>query len=134
MNPCECCNAYRGNDDWHTGSCGENPGDLLSRIAELEAENKRLQGLYASRGTWLEEMAEVCDELRAIVDKLPKTADGVPVVPSRELERLRAFRDAVVGEIHENAGNTQNPFAYLWQSRWEEIKAMAAEAIPERNE
>lgn len=39
-----------------------------------------------------------------------------------EVERLRCFRDAVVEAMVENAGGGQ-PFAYIWQTRWDEIKA-----------
>jgi hypothetical protein len=39
-----------------------------------------------------------------------------------ELARLRAFRDAVYREIYENAG-AQTAYAYIYQHRWDEIKA-----------
>ena len=37
-NPYECLNAVRGNDDWLTGPCGENPGELKKEIEQLQAE------------------------------------------------------------------------------------------------
>ncbi len=52
-NPHECSNAKLGNDDWQKGPCGQNPRELTDEI----------------------------ERLQAIVGKLPKTADGVPVVP-----------------------------------------------------
>lgn len=39
-----------------------------------------------------------------------------------EIVRLRGFRDAVVEAMVENAGGGQ-PFAYIWQRKWDEIKA-----------
>ena len=39
-----------------------------------------------------------------------------------EIERLQAFRDAVYENIVENAGG-QFPYAYIWQARWDGIKA-----------
>ena len=46
-----------------------------------------------------------------------------PLQPAvAELERLRAFRDAILGSITENAG-AQTAYAYIYQHRWDEIKA-----------
>lgn len=46
-NPLECVNAdlSRGDDldDWIKGPCDENPGQLLSKIAQLQAEKERLR-------------------------------------------------------------------------------------------
>lgn len=44
---------------------------------------------------------------------------------TEEIERLRAFHDAVVSSITEHAGAGQE-YAYIWQNRWDEIKAKAA--------
>ena len=38
-------------------------------------------------------------------------------------EQLRQFRDAVYEHIIENAGTLENPYAFIRQSRWEQIKA-----------
>ena len=40
-----------------------------------------------------------------------------------EIERLQAFRDAVLDSIIGNAGNETDPFAYIPRRRWDEIKA-----------
>jgi len=41
---------------------------------------------------------------------------------AEEHKRLRAFRDAVLLFIVENAGGDDS-FAYIWQSEWDKIKA-----------
>lgn len=52
-----------------------------SELADAKAEIDRLQTLYENRGKRIEELGGECERLQAIVDKLPVTADGVPVVP-----------------------------------------------------
>jgi len=49
-NPLECGNAVRGDDDWGTGPCGENPGELLKEI-------ERLRAIVDTFSAWLESHA-----------------------------------------------------------------------------
>jgi hypothetical protein len=42
-----------------------------------------------------------------------------------EIERLHAFRRAVMNSMVEHAGREQNPFAYIPQQEWEKIKESA---------
>jgi hypothetical protein len=39
-----------------------------------------------------------------------------------EINHLRQFRDAVLAAMRENAGNLDNPYAYIPQQEWEKIK------------
>jgi len=49
------------------------------------------------------EMCEEIERLRAIMDRLPKTADGVPIVAGMELWRVRAdvviHRFAMISDV-----------------------------------
>lgn len=42
------------------------------------------------------------------------------------IDRLRKFHDAVMDAMVENADNMTDQFAYIWQRRWDQIKAEAA--------
>jgi len=62
------------------------------------------------------------DDIARAIDEVAET-EAVMDEAKAEIERLKAFREAVMEAMHENAGNLQNPFAYIWQAKWEEIKA-----------
>jgi hypothetical protein len=51
-----------------------------------------------------------------------------------EIGQLRKFRDRVTAAITEHAGNQENPYAYIWQSEWDKIKAEAVEQPNERKD
>lgn len=78
-NPHECVNAElnRGDDldDWIEGPCGENPGHLLSQIAQLCAEKERLRAGYK--------------KLSIQRDYLYETHYGVPYVERFSETRIR---------------------------------------------
>lgn len=65
------------------------------RIAELEQENERLRGIGMQVVDDREKMEEERVRLQSIVDRLPKTADGVPVVPGMALHD----RSGLVGVV-----------------------------------
>lgn len=120
--------------------CGLNLMDWLWE------ENARLRE-QRDFATWLQEMTQrMLDAMKAKRQRVAqaathfwrdrdswmqqaeaRTQDGADVAEwnrglQLELDRLREFCDAVHREITENAGGG-TPFAYLWQSRWEQIKA-----------
>ena len=67
--------------------------DLRDEFAELEAGNCEDGGARAAY--LLRWAADEIECLRAIVDKLPKTADGVPVVPGTRVWTSRAGGEPV---------------------------------------
>jgi len=58
---------------------------LRSALDNNHLEIVRLKILYESETRLHNEAADEIERLRAIVDKLPKTADGVPVVPGMDV-------------------------------------------------
>ena len=77
---------------------------LEAAIEKLEAEVERLKRLTATyvadAGANIDKLEAEVERLQAIVDKLPKTADGVPVVPGMNCY----FRSHPLGMIHKDAG------------------------------
>ena len=78
----------------HEGRGNLDTADLLSNLAD---EIERLRGKLDEAEAVRWEKEGEADRLRAIVDKLLKTADGVPVVPGMELWSKPYFED---GEWH----------------------------------
>jgi hypothetical protein len=120
---------------------------IAERLNEQAAEIKRLKEAIRVRGgcrmlsdgdkcdcglcvrdNEIERLANRVAELTDHLDWLRWSEEGVAEA-KKELERLRTERDAladwqrrVVDTMHENAGNLQNPYAYIMQSRWDELK------------
>jgi len=57
----------------------------------------------------------------------PVVCDHVKELALEE-ERLQRFYDSVISVMHENAGNLNSPFAYIYQKEWEKIKEAAEKA------
>ena len=62
----------------------------------------------------------------------PEWANQPPLKESREIERLRKFRDRVLATMTEHAGG-QADFAYIWQSDWDKIKAECGEPVERKD-
>lgn len=79
--------AQRLSDEYSTGFyADEQVQDVALHVKALAAEVERLQRIATSE-------TERCMDLEAIVDRLPKTADGVPVTPGAA-EAAEAARKA----------------------------------------
>ena len=59
----------------------------------LRAENEQLRAQLAGQGHALSDRDQRVAELRAVVERLPKTADGVPVVPRMRIWTWGAVTD-----------------------------------------
>ena len=57
---------------------------LLARLDAVTAERDALQAELKLRRIQVADVTEQRDALQAVVDKMPKTADGVPVIPNRD--------------------------------------------------
>ena len=68
-------------DDWHTQAATIIREAYAEQTAELAEQISRAEDAEEEATTQAAEL----ERLRAIVDKLPKAADGVPVVPGMEL-------------------------------------------------
>ena len=76
----------------------DDDGDWVP-FDEAEAKIERLRADYQEAHRVQEHRhADEIERLRAIVDKLPKTADGVPVVPGMKLFFLCPFENRITSD------------------------------------
>lgn len=103
----------------HISQCEAHPSyKMAARLCELEAKNERLTAENA--------------KLRAAVEKLPKTADGVPVVPGMELTSTECpmLRSTVVMHVwQKGCCGIDGPPAESWETYYTEDAPEAREAI-----
>jgi hypothetical protein len=99
--------ALQGKDD----AISELEGTLRARDAEIGSLSEQISSLIETHS---KENAQWADDLACVARK-----------KDAEIAKLRNFCNAVCSSISENAGNPQNPFAYLYinQSKWDKIKA-----------
>lgn len=104
-----------------TGRIGPDP---LSAFALQEIGKLRRQYTELACAVWCCPKEEFDGDHNSVVAEADR--QGMLVVKQAdEIERLRAFRDAVLSSITEHAGGGQE-YAYIWQDRWEKIKAAEA--------
>ena len=97
--------------------------ELLQRIDELKAENKRLQVCHESELGVCQQHCEVVAELQAIVGKLPKYTDtGQPFVPGVDDCWVTTENGKVVWNI-------DRAEEFRWDGEWECILTSAIDVF-----
>jgi hypothetical protein len=101
----ECCAAYKA-----------------QQLAEIERLTDRNESLLAQVQRYSISESRLLDKIEEIA--AGDTSEGA------ELQQLRQFRDSILANIHEHAGNAVQPFAWIDQRKFDVIKAaLAAERV-----
>ena len=100
----------------------DDAAEAVAQNWSIDAENARLREEIERLGRCNQHISHTFSAIinQHLHDLVKQNAEIMRL--RAELERLQSFRDAVYGSIIENAG-AQSPFSYIWQGRWDEIKA-----------
>ena len=108
-------------DDWHTVFVGSDIRVLLARISELEADKDELE----TENEKLHDRVMILDtetqNLKAIVEEFPKTADGVYVTPHMDIFCPKGHKAGIVDLVDSVAMCIEDDCRLTWMENGLEV-------------